>query len=123
MLDEIGDCAGLEAVGIIPVGCGARRPLYCVYEFFIVRGHAQLPVRRPLDYRCSDRQGTKQAEIVHRFQVGSCIQSVRSAESLNPGRTSCGGLHPGFYGEKGLIPRIFSVLSAMLTTERITPLE
>jgi len=38
-LDEIGDRAGLEAVGITPVGCGAGRPLDCVHELFVVRRH------------------------------------------------------------------------------------
>ena len=38
-LDEIGDRAGLETVGITPVGCGAGRPLDCVHELFVVRRH------------------------------------------------------------------------------------
>src|SRR4029079_3884243 len=121
-LHQLSDRTALQAVGIVPVGSGAGGPLDRIDEPLVVSVHAKRAVRGPFDNRSRNRQGREQAEVVHRPKVWDRIQSVRPSEPLNSGRPGCCSLHPRIYGEKGLIPRIFFLLAAMLTEVRKAPL-
>jgi len=119
-LYRLADRAGLEAIGLVPIGRRARRLLDGVDEALVVGGDVKRAGWHSFDDRGGDRQGAKQAEVVHRLKVGSCIQSVRPPESLDSGRTGRCSLHSIAYEAEGLIPRIFFRLDDMLTEVVIT---